>query len=320
MRKLPLVLAASVAAIGAIYAFNASWRVAPPSDLKIGLIAHRGIHQTYNREGLDNETCTAARIDPPVHDYLENTLRSMQAAFAAGADIVELDVHPTTDGHFAVIHDWTLDCRTEGTGETRSHDLAYLKTLDIGHGYTADGGKTWRRTLFRDDKTGGVDLSIDPKNPNVIFASLWEAHRTPWSMSSGGPGTGLFKSVDGGETWTEITRKPGLPSGVVGRIGVSVSGADSNRVYALVENERGGLFSSDDAGESWRELSAGLPEEPVYSSVLRDAMGVDDADPAGVYLGTRTGEVFASRDEGESWSCVVRHLPDVLSVRAAVVP
>jgi len=143
LRKLPLVLAASLAAIGAIYIFNASWRAAPPSDPKIGLIAHRGIHQTFSREGLDNETCTAERIDPPVHDYLENSLRSMQAAFAAGADIVELDVHPTTDGHFAVMHDWTLDCRTEGTGETRKHDLAYLKTLDIGHGYTADGGKTF---------------------------------------------------------------------------------------------------------------------------------------------------------------------------------
>ncbi len=73
---------------------------------------------------------------------------------------------------------------------------------------TADGGKTWRRTLFRDEKTGGVDLSIDPKNPNVIFASLWEAHRTPWSMSSGGPGSGLFKSTDGGDTGPKLPRTP----------------------------------------------------------------------------------------------------------------
>ena len=107
------------------------------------LIAHRGVHQTFHRENLEGDTCTAERIYPPEHDYLENTLRSMEAAFAAGADIVELDVHPTTDGHFAVIHDWTVDCRTEGTGETRSHDLAYLKTLDVGYGYTADGGETY---------------------------------------------------------------------------------------------------------------------------------------------------------------------------------
>ena len=85
----------------------------------------------------------------------------------------------------------------------------------------------------------------------MVYAALWEAYRVEYQMSSGGPGSGLFKSTDGGETWTEITRNPGMPSGVVGRIGVSVSGADSNRVYALVENEKGGLFSSDDAGRTW---------------------------------------------------------------------
>lgn len=137
-----IVLAAAVLAAG-IYVFNASWRVAPPSDPQVALISHRGIHQTYNREGLENDTCTAERIFAPEHGLIENTLASMQAAFAAGADIVELDVHPTTDGQFAVMHDWTVDCRTEGRGETRSHDMAYLKTLDIGYGYTADGGASY---------------------------------------------------------------------------------------------------------------------------------------------------------------------------------
>lgn len=107
------------------------------------LLAHRGLAQTYTREGLDNETCTATRIHPPEHPYLENTIASMQAAFDAGADIVEFDVHPTTDGAFAVFHDWTVDCRTEGQGVTREHTLAELKALDIGYGYTADGGKTF---------------------------------------------------------------------------------------------------------------------------------------------------------------------------------
>jgi photosystem II stability/assembly factor-like uncharacterized protein len=116
---------------------------------------------------------------------------------------------------------------------------------------STDGGKSWRKTLFRDEKTGAVDLSIDPKNPDVMYAALWEAYRVEYQMSSGGPGSGLFKSTDGGETWTEITRNPGMPSGVIGRMGVSVSGADSNRVYALVEHEKGGLFSSDDAGKTW---------------------------------------------------------------------
>jgi glycerophosphoryl diester phosphodiesterase len=137
-----VLLALTVLAVS-IYVFNASWRAAPPDDPQVTLIAHRGIHQTFPREGLDNDTCTAERIYPPEHAYIENTLQSMNAAFAAGADIVELDVHPTTDGQFAVLHDWTIDCRTEGTGETRSHDMAYLKTLDIGYGYTADGGATY---------------------------------------------------------------------------------------------------------------------------------------------------------------------------------
>jgi photosystem II stability/assembly factor-like uncharacterized protein len=116
---------------------------------------------------------------------------------------------------------------------------------------STDGGKTWRRVLFRDDRTGAIDIAIDRTNPDVMYAALWEAFRKEYTMSSGGPGSGLFKSTDGGETWTEITRNPGMPAGVVGRIGVAVSGANSNRVYALVENERGGLFRSDDAGATW---------------------------------------------------------------------
>lgn len=138
-KKILLGLAVIVAAV---YVWNASWRVAPPEGT-VELIAHRGVHQTFDRADLRNDTCTAERIDQPTHDYLENTIPSMQAAFAAGADIVELDVHPTTDGQFAVLHDWTVDCRTEGTGETRAHDMASLKLLDIGYGYTADDGATY---------------------------------------------------------------------------------------------------------------------------------------------------------------------------------
>jgi glycerophosphoryl diester phosphodiesterase len=137
------LLAACLVTIAAIYLWNASWLAAPPEHPTVRLIAHRGVHHTFDRTGLTNETCTATRIHPPVHALFENTIASMQAAFAAGADIVELDVHPTTDGEFAVMHDWTVDCRTEGTGETRSHTMAYLRTLDIGYGYTADGGITY---------------------------------------------------------------------------------------------------------------------------------------------------------------------------------
>ena len=120
---------------------------------------------------------------------------------------------------------------------------------------SSDGGKTWRKVLFRSNKAGAVDLAIDPGNPQVMFAAIWEAYRTPWMLSSGGPDSGLFKSTDGGETWTEITRAPGMPSGVTGKIGVSVSGADGKRVYAIVENENGGVFVSDDAGATWQRIS-----------------------------------------------------------------
>jgi glycerophosphoryl diester phosphodiesterase len=131
-----------VVVVAAIYLVNASW-LAPEPQGGIKLIAHRGLHQNFDLAGVRNDTCTATRIREPIVPEIENTLPAMQAAFAAGADVVELDVHPTTDGHFAVFHDWTLDCRTEGTGDTRSHDLAYLKALDVGYGYTADGGKTF---------------------------------------------------------------------------------------------------------------------------------------------------------------------------------
>jgi len=103
------------------------------------LLAHRGLAQTFDVAGVENDTCTASRIHAPEHPYLENTIDSMRAAFAAGADIVEFDIHPTTDGHFAVFHDWTLDCRTDSKGVTRERTLTELQKLDVGHGYTADG-------------------------------------------------------------------------------------------------------------------------------------------------------------------------------------
>ncbi|MEX1127263.1 MAG: hypothetical protein WEB50_01725 [Vicinamibacterales bacterium] len=128
----------------------------------------------------------------------------------------------------------------------------YLSTPDRGVFKSTDGGKTWNRVLFRDDKTGAVDLVMDPKNPEVMYAGLWEVFRTPHSLSSGGPGGGLFKTTDGGATWTELTKNAGLPKPVWGKIGVTVSGADSNRLYAIIEATEGGLFLSDDAGATWK--------------------------------------------------------------------
>ena len=205
MRKILLrIVMVLVVVAGAIYLWNASWRVAmPPGETQ--LIAHRGVHQLFSLEGVENDTCTAERIFPPTHDFLENTLPSMEAAFAAGADIVELDVHPTTDGRFAVMHDWTVDCRTEGTGETRSHDMAYLKSLDIGYGYTADDGQTFP---FRGKGIGMmpeleevfgafpdgrflVNYKSNEEREGDMLAALLEAHPEwrplIWGVYGGGP-------------------------------------------------------------------------------------------------------------------------------------
>ncbi|GAA2822066.1 glycerophosphoryl diester phosphodiesterase [Aminobacter aminovorans] len=142
MRKRSLFLLSTLALAGAVYINNASLLSNRPGGKPV-VLAHRGLAQEYDRTGLTGETCTAGRMLPARHDYLENTIRSMDAAFARGADVLELDVHATTDGKFAVFHDWTVDCRTEGSGETRSHSMSDLKKLDVGYGYTADGGKTY---------------------------------------------------------------------------------------------------------------------------------------------------------------------------------
>ncbi|HLW52610.1 MAG TPA: glycosyl hydrolase [Candidatus Angelobacter sp.] len=131
---------------------------------------------------------------------------------------------------------------------------AYGQNEERGVFRTTDGGATWQKVLYKDAKTGAIDVVFDPKNSNTLFASLWEVYRTPWSLNSGGPGSGLYKSVDGGTTWTHIEGH-GLPSGILGRIGVSVSGADSNRIYAIVESKEGGLYRSDDGGDNWSRIN-----------------------------------------------------------------
>jgi photosystem II stability/assembly factor-like uncharacterized protein len=116
-----------------------------------------------------------------------------------------------------------------------------------------DGGKTWQRVLYVDDKTGGIDIQFDLSNPNILFAGMWQADRKPWTMESGGPGSGLYRSSDGGDSWTKLTGN-GLPEGTLGRIGVATT-SSPNRVYALIEAEKGGLFRSDDGGEKWQLMN-----------------------------------------------------------------
>ncbi len=119
---------------------------------------------------------------------------------------------------------------------------------------STDGGNTWTKTLFKDDKTGAIDLSMDPHNPRIVYAALYQFVRTPWGFDSGGPGSGIYRSSDGGATWTQI-RGRGLPNGELGRIGLAVSGADGNRVYAIIEAQRGGVYRSDNGGDSWQFLT-----------------------------------------------------------------
>src|SRR5215204_7296182 len=121
---------------------------------------------------------------------------------------------------------------------------------------TTDGGKTWRRTLFVNNQAGTSDLVMEPGNPSVLYAGTWRMIRTPYSMESGGAGSGLWKSVDGGETWTNISVKKGLPKGVWGIVGVAVAASNPDKVYTLIENSNGGLFMSADAGETWTLTSS----------------------------------------------------------------
>lgn len=165
---------------------------------------------------------------------------------------------------------------------------------------STDGGQTFRKTLYRNEKTPGVDISIDPQNPNVIFAGLWEAFRSPWGMSSGGPGSGLFKSTDGGDTWIEVTKNTGLPAGLWGKVGVSVSPVDGNRVYAMIENDNGGLYVSDDAGATWKLVNANRNMRQrafYYTRVLADTKEKDT-----VYV--LNVQFFKSTDGGKTTTTI----------------
>lgn len=207
---------------------NASW-LAPTPRGQVKLIAHRGAHQLYSTEGMTADSCTAAKIYPPLHDYLENTSAAVFHAGQLGAKMVEIDIAPTADGKLAVFHDWTLDCRTDGTGPVREKTMAELKALDAGHGYTADGGKTFP---FRGKGLGLIpDLaellaaypdrplmfnfkSKDPAEADRLLAVLKAAGRDSIRLGDGfygsveaGPVARMRQLLPGGWVWSKDSAK-----------------------------------------------------------------------------------------------------------------
>src|SRR6185437_11005964 len=164
---------------------------------------------------------------------------------------------------------------------------------------TTDGGKSWKKVLYVNEDTGAITLAMDPKNPRVLYAAMWQAYRRHWTFSSGGPGSGIYKTLDGGSHWNNISRNPGLPRGVFGKVGLAVAPSDSNVVYALVQasykpGHPGGLFRSDDGGKSWRLMNDSL--DITQRAFYYNTVYVDPKDPNAIYL--PNADVFVSHDSG----------------------
>jgi photosystem II stability/assembly factor-like uncharacterized protein len=183
-------------------------------------------------------------------------------------------VYKTLDGGKTWKNVGLRDSRAIGRVIVNPKDPNIVLVAALGHPFgpnsergifrTLDGGKTWEKVLYRDENTGGIDVAFDPRNANIVFASLWQARRTSWSLSSGGPGSGLYRSDDGGTTWKHL-EEHGLPKGPYGRIGISVA-ANSDRIYALIEAAEGGVYRSDDGGETWQLVNDdhALRQRPWY--------------------------------------------------------
>lgn len=175
-------------------------------------------------------------------------------------------VYKSTDAGRSWQHMGLAETRHIGKIAVHPHnpDVAYVAALGHAHGRnpergvyrTTDGGKNWELVLHKSDKAGAVDVKLDPKNPRIIYATIWEAYRNFWQISSGGPDSGLWRSMDGGDTWEEISRNKGLPEGTLGKLGVAPSPVQAGRVWALLESEnKPGVYRSDDFGETWQQTS-----------------------------------------------------------------
>jgi len=165
---------------------------------------------------------------------------------------------------------------------------------------STDGGATWKQVLTRGPKAGAVDIVMDPNNSNVLYAAFWEVYRTPYSLESGGPGSGIWKSTDGGETWKDLSHSTGMPRGIFGKIGITVSGANSDRVWAIVEAEEGGVYRSDNGGTSWTRVNKDRDLRQrawYYTHIYADPKNADE-----VYV-LNTG-VYRSNDGGRTYTAI----------------
>lgn len=159
---------------------------------------------------------------------------------------------------------------------------------------TTDGGATWKKILYRDEHTGAIDLAMDPQDPNILYAAMYQRQRKGWGFNGGGPGSGVFRTTDGGASWVELAN--GLPRGDKGRIGLAVSPVNRNIVYAIVEAELGGLYRSSDGGESWVRLTMLNPRPMYYSRIA-----LDPRDANRVYLLGSNRGLYISDDAGRSF-------------------
>lgn len=175
----------------------------------------------------------------------------------------------------------------------------FVPEPDRGIFKSTDGGKSWKKILYVDEKTGAIDLVMDPNHPDVLYASMWQAQRMPWGLISGGPGSGLYKTTDGGEHWTNITRNPGLPKEVLGRIGVSLVAEHPDTVYAIFQAKDGGVFRSDDAGATWKLVNdeMKLRQRAFYYM----AIYADPKDPDTVYV-PQVEALWVSHDGGKKFT------------------
>ena len=170
---------------------------------------------------------------------------------------------------------------------------------DRGVFKSTDGGKSWSKILFVDDKTGAIDLVMDPRDPQVLYAAMWQASRTPWKLDDGGPGSGLYKSTDGGAHWSEISHNSGFPQEILGRVGVSVVASNPQVVYAIVQSKNGGVFRSDDGGGNWHRVNSkwSLRQRAFYyMSIYADPTNADV-----VYV-PEVDALWVSRDGGKDFS------------------